>query len=122
MRMLNMDLVRAPAVSDVVQDDFDDLDIVVANPGPPFGVPVNVARCVNGIHGFLASSPPTYYGFGRKTKRFALFFAHERVAIVLRRNKSFLDGARGNPAHEVEHAAGLVVRSRSPRSEEHTSE
>jgi len=43
MLMLNMDFVRAPTVRNVVQRDFDYLDVRVVNPGPPFGVTVNVA-------------------------------------------------------------------------------
>ncbi len=43
MRVLEMDFVRAPA--------FDNLDVGIVNPCPPFGISVNVARRFNGIHG-----------------------------------------------------------------------
>ena len=58
MGMLKMNLIRAPTVCDVVQDNFDDLHICVVNPRPPLSVKVNVARCVNCIHGFILLLPP----------------------------------------------------------------
>jgi hypothetical protein len=65
-----MDFVRAPTGRDVVQRDFDYLDVRVVNPRPPFGVTVNVARCFNGIHGFLSSSASAYSVFARRITRF----------------------------------------------------
>lgn len=49
-----MNLVRAPAVSDVIQDNLNDLDVGVINPSPPLSVTVHVARCVNGAHGCIS--------------------------------------------------------------------
>src|SRR4029077_4834964 len=37
---------------------------------------------------------------------------HERVAVVGRRHERLLDRARADPADQVPHRAGLVVRSR----------
>src|SRR5580658_4304864 len=70
MRMLNMDFVRAPTVRDVVQHDFDNLDVGVVNPSPPFGVTVNVAQCFNGIHALLSLSASAYSDFALMTNCF----------------------------------------------------
>ena len=64
MRMLNLDFIRAPTAREVVQRDFDYLDVGVVNPRPSFGVPVNVACRFNDIHGFLSSSTPAYFALG----------------------------------------------------------
>jgi hypothetical protein len=77
MRMLNVDFVRAPSVRDMVQRDFDNLDVRVVNPRPPFDVTVNVARCFNGIHGVLSSSASGYSVFARKTTRFTVAHDHD---------------------------------------------
>src|SRR5207248_3669897 len=37
---------------------------------------------------------------------------HERIAVVRRRDEGLLDRARADPADQVPHGAGLVVRAR----------
>src|SRR5688500_15319092 len=43
---------------------------------------------------------------------------HERIPVVLRRNERLLDRPRADPADEVPHRAGLVVRARRARAAE----
>src|SRR4051812_49045396 len=43
---------------------------------------------------------------------------HERVAVVRRRDELLLDRARRDPADEVPHRAGLVIRAGRPRAAE----
>jgi len=64
MRMLNLDFIRAPTACEVIQRDFDYLDVGVVNPRPAFGVRVNVACRFNGIHGFLSLATSAYSELG----------------------------------------------------------
>ncbi len=50
MWMLDVDFIRAPAIGEVIQHNFDNLGVAIVNPGPPFGVKVNMVRCRNSVH------------------------------------------------------------------------
>lgn len=85
MWVLKMDLVRAPAISEVVQNHFDDLGICIVNPCPPFCITVNVVGGFNGIHGTVIVRG-SLVQFWPKENPFSLNPAGDEPECSLRRN------------------------------------